>query len=111
MATKRDRERFAKRIRELLTDCGARPGDGMYEWEFTTPHGLILFSVVESSGNDLAWIAGRFDNVESGKAFGANPYSGKWNHHYFGANVQTAIDDFAWQLRRVGLTYSNPVCV
>ena len=112
MATKRDRDRFIRGIDELLEARGARPSDkkvglvgwlgGLYKWELETPQGLIFFTPVLASGRgQLGWVAGRFDNLAAGQRFGANPFSGKWNHHYFHSPVRIALEDFNRQLARV----------
>jgi hypothetical protein len=49
-------------------------------------------------------VAGRFQNVEAGAAatLGANPYSGKWNHHYFeNWTPETAAVHFESELNRL----------
>lgn len=105
MATKRDKQRFVKAATELLKARGARPStvlSGCYEWELDTPSGLVLFSVQECTVKEfLGGVFGRFDKVEMGKAFGCNPYSGKWNHDYFDVTVEDALRDLDYQLRRL----------
>ena len=75
-------KRFAKAVTKLLDGLGARPGR-FYDLELDTPAGLLHISV---NGN---WVATRFDDVALGRAFTescgrtCNPYSGKWNFHFF----------------------------
>jgi hypothetical protein len=92
------REQFEKEARDLLRRLGAvEPQENPYPWP--------IFNLATKAGNlrlsfhtrlwcaretwfradhDSPWIAGRFDDVEAArKLVDSNPYSGKWNHHYW----------------------------
>ena len=111
--TKRDRIKFKKLIETILRAHAARTGEarmgisglfGAYAWDLDTPQGLVAFTVYLDSDNKkwLGWIAGRFQNVEACKSFGANPCSGKWNHHYFeNWTPESAAAHFQLQLSRL----------
>jgi len=75
-------QRFNEAVTEFFTTLGARPGS-FYDFELGTPAGLLHVSVHDT------WVATRFDDVAAGTKFtescgrSSNPYSGKWNFHYF----------------------------
>lgn len=116
-----ERRRFAKSVIELMTALGAErlPDDWCLAWQISTPIGVLRLSVHKepSRGDDYdPSVFGRFEDVAAAKAAGRqvdglsvdlcggnlNPYSGKWNHHYWGAwTAADALVHFERNLRRV----------
>ena len=105
-------ERFKAALTEYIISKGARPSR-FYDFGMDTPAGLLYVSVHDD------WIATRFDDVGLGRQFTAtcgrsyNPYSGKWNFHFFGETVasldpDSAIAFFGFYLDRL-LTW-KPLC-
>jgi hypothetical protein len=86
------REKFIAAVTTYLESIGTRPG-GFYDLELDTPAGLLNLSVYED------WVATRFEDVERAatitKAIGrpCNPYSGKWNFHYYDGTVESLNPD------------------
>lgn len=83
----------------LVYDSGPNSllaGESYQRYEVTGPYGV---AVVVPQGN---WLAVCFDNPSEGSKYLVanhawtggvfNPYSGKWNHHYFGADFAAALD-------------------
>ncbi len=98
---KRQRERFLAKARELLIELGAEPdGDGFV---LQTGAGRLVLSPVEHRGEGLGTVFGRFDDPQAARRLvDCNPFSGKWNHHYFGGwTAETAIADLSAELRKV----------
>ncbi len=85
-------EIFKAAVTTYLDSIGARPST-FYNLELDTPAGLLRLSVYDD------WVATRFDNVALGKAFTAtcgrpcNPFSGKWNWHYFDGTIESLNPD------------------
>ena len=84
----RAQERFKAAVTTYLDSIGARPGH-FYDYEMDTPAGLLHLSVYDD------WVATRFDDVKQAttatKTIGrpCNPFSGKWNFHYFDGSVES----------------------
>jgi hypothetical protein len=106
--TKKNRSIFARwnaEVRKLLEDRGAvlvyedkagpdsLIGYDYLRFELETTAGKLT---IGPSGN---WLACRFDDPDRAAAFlrtwmnwnNLNPYSGKWNFHYFGADFQESL--------------------
>ena len=85
-------ERFKAAVTAYIVSLGARPGR-FYDYEIDTPAGLLHISIF---GN---WVATRFDDLALWRAFTAsfgcpcNPYSGKWNHHFFNGTIASLHPD------------------
>lgn len=99
---------YAERLRELLRELGAEETDcEFWPFVFQTKAGTYKCIVYPNDCHAGAWVAGRFKDVERATAFfkgGANipnPYSGKWNHHYFDTPVEHAVRDLREQMRKV----------
>ena len=94
---KSERERFLAGVRKVLTDCGAThtPG-GYYEYALTTIYGPLGLSLSDSQTGGPGAVFARFDDPARAEPTHCNPYTGKWNHHYFdGWTVDAALADFA----------------
>jgi hypothetical protein len=98
---KKDRERFLATVIALLLNLGAQHHDDHFVLQ-TKAGRLTLYPNVYGS-NELGTVFARFDDPKAARQIvECNPYSGKWNHHYFdGWTVETATDDFTARLRRV----------
>jgi hypothetical protein len=81
-------EKFKAAVTAYRDSIGARPGH-FYDYEMDTPAGLLHLSVYDD------WVATRFDDVKQAttatKTIGrpCNPFSGKWNFHYFDGSVKS----------------------
>jgi hypothetical protein len=100
------RQRFIDGVEQLLQELGAQPCDFLsYNRALETPLGKLYFKAEPATGksSDLGWIAGRFDSHELAFRFvDINPFSGKWNHHYFGDwTPEDALFDLEVRLRKV----------
>ena len=101
---KKERERFVKNATQLLLDLGAEQDGGeMYRFSLQTKAGTLRLHVTENRTDGPGTVFTRFDDPEAArKLLDCNPYSGKWNHHYFGDwSVDTAIYDLSVQLKKM----------
>jgi len=68
-------------------------------YEITTRAGYLS---IATYGN---WVACQFNDPDAAKAVvgtsGLNPFSGKWNHHYFDMPLKISLEDFECTLRRI----------
>jgi hypothetical protein len=98
---KKDRKRFLAAIIRLLLNLGAQQDDDRFVLQ--TKAGQLTFFPDISGSEELGTVFARFDDPQVARQIvECNPYSGKWNHHYFdGWTVETATDDFTARLRRV----------
>lgn len=73
------------------------------EYMLATRAGDLRLTVFLNGTSAGAWVAGRFNEVDRATAegFDCNPYSGKWNHHFFDDKDPESIADYlARQLQR-----------
>ena len=101
LAPKKQRQLFLAKVADLLLDLGATPGD--YDFALQTKVGLLKLHPSENMADGLGTVFSRFDDPKAAtELVGCNPWSGKWNHHYFsGWSVDSAILDLAYELKRV----------
>jgi hypothetical protein len=100
-STKKQRESFLARAKELLLRLAARQeGD---EFVLQTRAGRLRLHPNAHQEEGLGTVFGRFDDPQAARQIvDCNRFSGKWNHHYFdGWTVETAIEDLAARLRTV----------
>ena len=99
----RDRRLFVQRCAALIADLGGVPVDGLYQWELATRFGRLSLSVIENTTVGPGTVFTRFDDPKTAQPqTGCNPYSGKWNHHYFDNwTVDIALTDIEHCLRSV----------
>jgi len=98
---KKQRELFLTTVVSLLLNLGARQdNDGFI---LQTKVGPLTLYPTTLGNDELGTVFARFDNPDAARQLvGCNPFSGKWNHHYFdGWSVEAAMDDFSARLRRV----------
>ncbi len=98
---KKERLRFVKGVRKLLLSLGAEEHDDDH-FILQTKAGKLTLHPVENMGIEgPGTVFGRFDNPKAARQFvDCNPFSGKWNHHYFGGTtVDAALADLAYHLR------------
>lgn len=105
-------ERFATLIEGVLEAAGAKPNDARDRWTLETVVGPCQFTVYPNSTTGPGWIASRFEDVPRAcelmnpqkRLDGTiNPFSGKWNHHFFDDSwtPENAAFEFCIQLNRV----------
>ncbi len=118
-------ESWCNQVTDALRELGAVPTENtsqdgwatMYPFVIeNTQAGPLLLSVSPS----MSWekrigaggsVFGRFPDVERAKKFfkvdrlgnhaGLNPYSGKWNHHYFDWSATCTCRDIRSEIERV----------
>ena len=89
---KSPRTNQSRLVTTYLESIGARPSD-FYDRQLDTPAGLLRFTVYED------WVATRFDDVARAttitKKIGrqCNPFTGKWNFHYYNGTVESLNPD------------------
>lgn len=103
---KRDRERWVKKVEARLKSLGAEQTEHHYPWKLETPVGLLRLIVDPHTGRGVkgpGTVFTRFEEPERAKCrVACNPYSGKWNHHYFsGWDVETSLADLEYRLEQV----------
>jgi hypothetical protein len=87
-------QRFRTGLVDYFNRLGARQSD-FYQLTLKTPAGLLRISVYGD------WVATCFDNLELAKRFTAscgtpcNPFSGKWNFHFFDGTLASLDPDAA----------------
>lgn len=101
LAPKRQRQQFIARVTALLLDLGAEPLD--YEFILETKAGRLKLHPTENMVEGLGTLFGRFDDPQAARQMVAcNPFSGKWNFHFFsGWTVESALHEITFQLRKV----------
>jgi hypothetical protein len=107
--TKPNKIKLKKRIMSFLEEHGATPSDGLYSLMMETNLGLLRLSVHDEIENRKLspWVATRFEDVERAKVrLGneINPYTGKWNFHFFdgcGLTAEQCAEYFESELQRV----------
>jgi hypothetical protein len=92
------REQFEREAGELLRSLGAVQDKEREPWPcyfLNTPAGELRLSIHTDlwicdkpwfQGGGFPWVAGRFEDVKAARELThgeSNPYSGKWNHHYW----------------------------
>lgn len=105
---KRDQQRFVREATSLIEKYGGvangNHNDDHYDWTMETKYGRLVLRVEDEQVGGPGTVFTRFD--EPDRAYGdlnCNPYSGKWNHHYFEGTVKAALVDLEYQLKRVAL--------
>jgi len=93
---KHERERFGIGANDLIKQFGAKENTNLssYDWWWLTRFGVLLLTVyvAEKHGRGLGAVMTRFEEPQRAVESGCNPYSGKWNHHYFeGVTVEQAL--------------------
>jgi hypothetical protein len=100
---KRDQRQFRIQADALIESLGAKPVDEWYPWRLKTKAGPLSLRVDEEVASVIGTVFTRFDSPpDAEELVDCNPYSGKWNHHYFdGWTVESALRDLSHQLRKV----------
>ena len=101
LAPKKQRQQFISKVAALLIDLGAEPGD--FDFTLQTKAGPLKLHPVENHCEGLGTVFGRFDDPQAAKQIvSCNPFSGKWNHHFFaGWDVESALHEIAYQINKV----------
>ena len=117
--TKKQRQQFAKRAVQLLLSLGTEQDSSkLYEFTLQTKAGRLHLHPDENNTIGLGTVFTRFDDPQAARHLvDCNRFSGKWNHHYFdGWDVETAITDLTFCLKKVISSSSKsavvvlPVC-
>ncbi len=99
---KKERQRFVKNAKELLISLGAeQQGDGFI---LSTKAGKLTLHPTENTGKDgPGSVFTRFADPKAARRIvDCNPFSGKWNHHFFvNWSVETALADLELELKRI----------
>jgi hypothetical protein len=99
--TQKHRDIFLAQIRTLLLSLGAeQKGD---DFLLQTKAGNLTVHPDPHETEGLGTVFARFDDSKAAiQLVGCNKFSGKWNFSYFcGWTVQTAVEDYRNQLRKV----------
>ncbi len=101
LTRKKQRELFLSKVVELLLHLGAQQEEERYTLQ--TRPGMLTLHPTANFGDGLGTVFTRFDDPQAARQLvDCNPYSGKWNFHYFdGWTVEAAIHDLAARLRMV----------
>jgi len=101
LAPKKQRQQFIAKVAALLMDLGAMPGE--YDFALQTKAGLLKLHPTENQVEGLGTVFTRFDDPHTARQLvDCNPFSGKWNFHFFsGWNVDSALEELRYQLRKV----------
>lgn len=101
---------FVTRLRTVLLELGCKPATrGHYQYTLETRAGTLRVSVHPNSARIGAWVATLFEEHHRatellGQGFigDPNPYTGKWNHHFFddALTLEESIAEAEAHLRR-----------
>ena len=101
---KQERQRFVKKVTQLLLDMGASKTGARFTPSRCRPGQVVCCSIpMRTSFDGLGTLYTCFDDPQAARQLvDCNRFSGKWNHHFFdGWTVETALHDLSVQLRRV----------
>jgi hypothetical protein len=96
---------FVEAARAVILAAGGVETPGrMYEFQLTTRCGMLGLSVEENLTEGHGSVMCRFAEPDRAKGQtyqSCNPFTGKWNHHYFDGTDAEAIEDFKTQLATI----------
>ena len=98
-----DRQEFVRQCNVLIQRCGGvQTPEKLHAWRLLTYWGPLGLTVRENAHNGPGSVFARFDHPElAAPETGCNPYSGKWNHHFFsGWTVEEAVTAFGRTLAK-----------
>jgi hypothetical protein len=100
---KKDRQRFVKQATALLLSLGAIQDDGSYPFVLQTKAGRLRLHPEQNRTEGPGTVFTRFDDPQAARQLvDCNPFSGKWNFHYFDKwTVESALADLSFWLGRV----------
>lgn len=110
-ATKKTKRAFQAGAKRILEAVGAVPTPADPEWwALDTRYGLLTLHIdAWFGGTGPGTVFTRFDDPQRATGTtGCNPYSGKWNHHYFEITLDDALYALECNLRSV-LPAENPL--
>jgi len=98
------RDRFeGQAVETIKSHYGTPTDEARREYTMPTKYGPLWLHVVADFG-DIGTVFTRFDNADMAAPHtGCNPYSGKWNHHYFHWDLSAAVHDLQQQLGSVAI--------
>ncbi len=104
----KDRRAFIGRARTVILEVGATPFDDGFAperrdtFELTTKAGRLVLNLDKTCQHLLGTVFARFDDEKAAKQLvDCNPFSGKWNFHYFDVTVDDAIHNLESSLRSI----------
>jgi hypothetical protein len=109
---KKERQQFVHKVIQLLLSLGAKQDAGEnYRFTLQTKAGILRLHPDENQTSGPGTLFTRFDDPATARQLvDCNPFSGKWNHHYFDPwNVEMAITDLTFWLGKVISPPSNPI--
>jgi hypothetical protein len=101
---KTERQRFVKKVVELLLSLGAKQDGGeAYRFTLQTKAGGLRLHPDPDQLDGLGTVFTCFDDPQAARQLvDCNRFSGKWNHHYFdGWDTDTALADLSISLGKV----------
>jgi len=104
LAPKKQRQRFVARAIQFLLDAGAQHDGGeVYPLTMQTKAGRLELHVTENMTEGLGTVFACFTDPHAARHLvPCNPFSGKWNFHFFnGWDVDSALQELGFQLRKV----------
>ena len=98
------RDRFAATaVETILRHYGTPTDEARREYTMPTKYGPLRLHIIPDFG-DIGAVMTRFANADhAAPQTGCNPYSGKWNHHYFHWDLSLAVQDLQQQLGSVAI--------
>jgi hypothetical protein len=99
-----ERQRFVKKVIQLLLSLGAKQDGGeTYRFTMQTKIGGLRLHPDTDQSTGLGTVFTCFDDPAAARQFvDCNRFSGKWNFHYFdGWDTETALADLSFSLRKV----------
>ena len=99
--TKKQRQLFLKKAKELLLSLGAVQEEDRFTMQ--TKVGRLQLHPRDDETIGLGTVFARFDDHKAAKKLvDSNPFSGKWNFHFFhGWTVETAMGELSYWLNKV----------
>lgn len=104
--SKRDQQRFVREATALIEKYGGVANDDHYDWTMETKYGRLVLRIDDHrTGDGPGTVFTRFDEPKwAYENTNCNPYSGKWNHHYFNNwTLKTALTDLEYQLKTIAI--------
>lgn len=97
---------FHSKVSAWIESIGGvrNPDDSLHDFTVATKAGSYHCSPdCHCEGDGYGDLMGRFDSVDLARQFvDCNPYSGKWNHHFFGDwTMETIMPELKHQFRNI----------
>jgi hypothetical protein len=110
--------RFSNAVVEYLKSIGAEQKQEYtlpngfhphYIFRLETRYGSLELTVASNCIGGPGTVFTRFDEPQrASPSLDCNPYSGKWNHHYFDSwSVEEAVKNFKWHINSILTPYTG----